>query len=176
MRLSRGQADGGFIPFFRRGEQCIFQNLYLYFAANAPCASPKKGERSCRAANHQRCPPQNRVRRTSTAPYTHASTSTIEQGSQYVSSAYLRSLEKMLPPPASKPKVPPLEARLAAWLQSLPEFTRNRPFSMREFELALGCQGRFISPVLLRLGWRRQRLWNSRGSYHRYWQQVEPSR
>ncbi|MEI7957236.1 MAG: hypothetical protein WCJ66_18890, partial [Verrucomicrobiota bacterium] len=69
-----------------------------------------------------------------------------------MSSAYLRSLEKMLPPPASKPKVPPLEERFIAWLQSLPEFARNRPFSMREFELALGSQGRFISPVLLRLG------------------------
>jgi hypothetical protein len=87
-----------------------------------------------------------------------------------MSSAYLRSLEKQLPPPASKPKVPPLEERFLAWFNNLPEFTRDRPFSMREFETALGSQGRFISPMLLRLGWQRQRRWSSQGSYHRYWQ------
>jgi hypothetical protein len=87
-----------------------------------------------------------------------------------MSSAYLRSLEKQLPLPASKPKVPPLETRFLAWFNSLPEFTRDRPFSMREFEIALGSQGRFISPMLLRLGWQRLRRWSSQGSYHRYWQ------
>ncbi len=86
-----------------------------------------------------------------------------------MSSAYLRSLERMLPPPASKPKVKPLEERFIAWFISLPEFTRHRPFSMREFEIALNSQGRFISPVLLRLGWQRQRQWSSQGQYHRYW-------
>jgi len=84
-------------------------------------------------------------------------------------SAYLRSLEKLLPPPTNKPTVPPLEARFLEWFATLPEFTRNRPFSMREFEIALGTQGRFLSPVLLRLGWRRQRRWSSCGSYYRYW-------
>lgn len=86
-----------------------------------------------------------------------------------MSSAYLRSLEKQLPLPASKPKVPPLETRFLAWFNSLPEFTRDRPFSMREFELALGTQGRFISPVLLRLNWQRRRQWSSRGQYFRMW-------
>lgn len=84
-------------------------------------------------------------------------------------SAYLRSLEKLLPPPATKPRVSPLEARFLEWFTTLPEFTRNRPFSMQEFEQALGTQGRFLSPVLLRLGWRRQRRWSSRGQFHRYW-------
>ncbi len=84
-------------------------------------------------------------------------------------SAYLRSLEAMLPPPTVTPKVPPLEARFLAWFNSLPEFTRDRPFSMQEFEVALGSQGRFISPVLLRLGWQRKRQWNSRGQYFRQW-------
>lgn len=86
-----------------------------------------------------------------------------------MSSAYLRSLEKMLPPAASKPTVPPLEERFLEWFNSLPEFTRDRPFSMREFEVALDSQGRFISPVLLRLGWQRQRRWSSRGQYFRMW-------
>jgi hypothetical protein len=86
-----------------------------------------------------------------------------------MSSAYLRHLEKLLPPPVSKPKMPPLEARFREWFNSLPEFTRDRPFSMREFEIALGSQGRFISPVLLRQGWQRQRRWSSRNQYHRYW-------
>lgn len=85
-------------------------------------------------------------------------------------SAYVRSLEKLLPPVANKPKVAPLEERFLEWLNSLPEFTRNRPFSMREFELALGTQGRFLSPVLLRLGWVRKRKWSCKQQYHRYWQ------
>lgn len=86
-----------------------------------------------------------------------------------MSSAYLRSLEKLLPPPASKPKAMPLEERFVEWFNSLPEFARDRPFSMREFEIALGSQGRFISSLLLRLGWRRQRRWSSKGQYHRFW-------
>ena len=90
-----------------------------------------------------------------------------------MSSAYLRSLEAMLPPPTVTPKVPPLKARFLAWFNSLPEFTRDRPFSMQEFEVALGSQGRFISPVLLRLGWQRQRRWSSRGQYFRMWCRPE---
>lgn len=91
-------------------------------------------------------------------------------------SAYLRSLQKMLPPPAAKPTMPPLEERFLAWFNSLPEFIRDRPFSMREFEVALSSQGRFISPVLLRLGWHRQRRWSSQGQYHRYWAPPKPTR
>lgn len=84
-------------------------------------------------------------------------------------SAFIRELEKQLPPPVSRSLPTPLEARFLAWFNSLPEFTRNRPFSMAEFEVALSTQGRFISRVLLRLGWRRHRQWNSRGHYHRFW-------
>lgn len=86
-----------------------------------------------------------------------------------MSSAYLRSLEKQLPPPASKPKVPPLEARFLEWFDSLPEFTRRRPFTMVELELALRTQGRHISRVLVSLGWVRKRKWDSKQHYHRYW-------
>ena len=84
-------------------------------------------------------------------------------------SAYLRSLEKLLPPPASKPKVPPLEARFLEWFNTLPEFTRNRPFSMREFEIALGTQGRHLGGVLTTLGWTRGRQWQDRRRYFRQW-------
>jgi hypothetical protein len=56
------------------------------------------------------------------------------------------------------------------WYRSLPEFTRNRPFSMSEFEAALKTQGNLISPVLLDMGWRRKRIWSTTGQYHRYWQ------
>ncbi|MFH1495671.1 MAG: hypothetical protein ABIG70_12855 [Pseudomonadota bacterium] len=62
-----------------------------------------------------------------------------------------------------------LEQRLQGWYSSLPEPTRERPFSMREFEAALKSQGRFISPVLIKLGWQRKRRWGSKGQYHRYW-------
>ncbi len=63
----------------------------------------------------------------------------------------------------------PLMRRFQDWYSSLPEPTRERPFSMQEFEAALKSQGRYISPVLLKLGWQRKRKWNSRGQYHRYW-------
>jgi hypothetical protein len=84
-------------------------------------------------------------------------------------SAYIHSLQQMQPAPTCDAARPPLETRFLEWINNLPEFARNRPFSMREFEVALGTQGRFLSPVLLRLGWRRQRRWSSQGQYHRYW-------
>jgi hypothetical protein len=84
-------------------------------------------------------------------------------------SAFIRELEKQLPPTVSKPKTTPLEMRLQAWLATLPEFTRLRPFSMGELELALNTQGRHISPVLIALGWVRKRKWDSKQHYHRYW-------
>jgi hypothetical protein len=58
--------------------------------------------------------------------------------------------------------------------RALPEFTRNRPFSMSEFEAVLKSQGKHISPVLLELGWQRKRIWSTTGHYHRYW--IPPMR
>jgi hypothetical protein len=52
---------------------------------------------------------------------------------------------------------------------ALPTLARNRPFAMVEIERALGTQGRFISEVAIRLGWRRQRIWTGAGPFHRYW-------
>jgi hypothetical protein len=41
---------------------------------------------------------------------------------------------------------------------------------MSEFEVALNTQGKYISPVLLELGWKRKRRWASGGGqYNRYW-------
>lgn len=62
-----------------------------------------------------------------------------------------------------------LEQKIRAWHFSLPEFVRYRPFAMQELEKGTGSQGRFISPVLITLGWVRKRKWDSTGSYHRYW-------
>jgi hypothetical protein len=44
------------------------------------------------------------------------------------------------------------------------------PLGMSEFEKALKAQGKYISPVLLELGWRRKRIWSTTGQYHRYWE------
>jgi hypothetical protein len=55
------------------------------------------------------------------------------------------------------------------WYGALPEVTRHRPFSMVESETALGTRGKYISPVLLALGWQRKRQGSSLGQYHRYW-------
>lgn len=63
-----------------------------------------------------------------------------------------------------------LRDRFLAWHGGLPPLTRDRPFSMKEFEVALKTQGKYISPILLDLGWQRIRVWASTGQYHRYWQ------
>jgi hypothetical protein len=42
---------------------------------------------------------------------------------------------------------------------------------MLEIEKALKTQGKWLSPVLLELGWQRTRIWSTGGQYHRY---LEP--
>lgn len=82
-------------------------------------------------------------------------------------SAYVKQLNRMVE--ANSSIKAPLQQQFQAWYSSLPEIARNRPYSMIEFEAALSTQGKYISPVLLELGWQRKRRWNSRGQYHRYW-------
>lgn len=84
-------------------------------------------------------------------------------------SAYIRSLEKLMPDPDRAPPVPPLEVRFLAWFNSLPEFTRNRLWSIQEIAAALGTQPRFLSRLLVAQNWVRKRKWDSRQHYHRYW-------
>jgi len=66
-----------------------------------------------------------------------------------------------------------LTKRFQDWYSGLPEVTKNRPFAMSEFEAALKTQGKYISPVLLSLGWVRKRRWSSSGQYHRYWMPLK---
>lgn len=90
-------------------------------------------------------------------------------------SAYIRQLQESVAAqsaPASRRD--PLRDRLLNWFSSLPAPTRNRPFAMQEFEAALGTSGRYISPVLIKLGWQRKRIWSTREHYHRFW--VPPER
>jgi len=82
--------------------------------------------------------------------------------------AYIKSLER-LAVAGQRQNPANLHQRLSAWLTSLPPMTRDRPFSMQEFESALGTQGKYISAVLLNLGWQRKRKWANTGRYHRYW-------
>ncbi len=82
---------------------------------------------------------------------------------------YIRQLQRQSMQQTEPFSPATLETRFVNWFDSLPEFARDRPFSMSEFENALGTQGKHLSPVLLRLGWLRKRKWNSRGQYHRYW-------
>lgn len=86
-------------------------------------------------------------------------------------SAYIRSLQRSIeaeisPQQSSKPN---LEQRVLAWLDSQPEISRVRPYSMVELERALSTQGRFLSPALLSLGWVRRRKWSSKSQCSRYW-------
>lgn len=86
-------------------------------------------------------------------------------------SAYIRSLQRSLEGEAASQQLSKsdLKQRLITWYESVPEISRVRPYSMIELERALGTQGRFLSPVLLSLGWERRRKWSSKGPSSRYW-------
>jgi hypothetical protein len=84
-------------------------------------------------------------------------------------SAYIATLKSQVVPQQFRRSPTNLKDRFVAWHNSLPEFTRNRMFSMRELEEALKTQGKYLSPVLLNLGWERKRLWTSKRQYHRFW-------
>lgn len=58
---------------------------------------------------------------------------------------------------------------LMIWYADLPSVSRNRPFAMSEIEAALGTQGKYLSPILLSLGWQRKRRWSGAGQFNRYW-------
>jgi len=62
-----------------------------------------------------------------------------------------------------------LRQKILDWYSNLPEVSRNRAFSMQEIEDAVNSQGRYISSVLLELGWQRKRKWSTSGQYFRYW-------
>ena len=86
--------------------------------------------------------------------------------------AYLAELNRIKREVKNPNNVQPhseLRARFLAWYNSLPEISRCRPFAMVEFEQALNTQGKYISPILLSLGWQRKRKWDSKGQYPRYW-------
>lgn len=83
-------------------------------------------------------------------------------------SAYIRSLNQHTEQPSTQ-AASSLRERLMNWLATLPAVARERAFAMSEFELALGTQGRYISPVLLELGWQRHRRWSTKKQYHRVW-------
>jgi hypothetical protein len=88
--------------------------------------------------------------------------------------AYVRSLQQAAA--QSQPSQPSsLRDRFERWHRSLPAVSRDRRYSMAEFEAALKTQGRYISPALLELGWRRKRIWSTTGQYHRYWQPPAPA-
>jgi len=86
--------------------------------------------------------------------------------SAYISALNREMAEASVPPQLSKPD---LRERFLDWLDSVPEVSRYRSYSMVELERALGTQGKYLSPILLSLGWCRKRQWSSRGQYHRYW-------
>ncbi len=86
--------------------------------------------------------------------------------------AYIYQLQKIAEDVARQehPQHPEekLENRFVIWFNSLPPLTRQRYFSMSEFEQALHTQGKYLSPVLLKLGWQRKRVWAGQ-RYGRYW-------
>lgn len=88
-----------------------------------------------------------------------------------MTSAYVTQLRRQLDAEQadSPPAKPDLRQRFVEWHASLPEISRNRPFSMAEMEAALDTQGKYLSQVLLGLGWQRKRRWTGGGRYNRYW-------
>lgn len=92
-------------------------------------------------------------------------------------SAYLNSLKNAITSAEARGnEVDDLKARVQAWFDGLPVFTRHRPYSMSEIEMALKRPGCLLSPALLALGWQRKRRWSSRAHYHRYWVPPPPVR
>lgn len=81
-------------------------------------------------------------------------------------SALNRDVENL--PQAAYP-APDLRQSFLDWYASLPPVSRRRPFAMAEMEAALGTQGRYLSPILLTLGWQRKRKWTGGGQYSRFW-------
>jgi hypothetical protein len=88
-----------------------------------------------------------------------------------VSSAYIRSLRRSLEAQELSAQLSNqgLESRFLTWIDSQPEISRIRPYSMVEMEKALETQGRYLSPILLRHCWERRRKWNGKNQYLRYW-------
>lgn len=87
-------------------------------------------------------------------------------------SAYYSKFKALSEPQVPAPDVhtsSSLHQRFTTWYNSLPEISRHRPFAMTEFEQALGTQGKWISPVLLSIGWTRKRRWTGGGQYPRFW-------
>ena len=86
-------------------------------------------------------------------------------------SAYIASLNRDLEQTAAVSSMPKMDLRqrFTDWFASLPEISRHRAFAMTELEGALATQGKYLSSILLRLGWRRSRRWTSAGQYNRYW-------
>lgn len=86
-------------------------------------------------------------------------------------SAYISALRRSVEAETAPlhPIKPNLKQRFKDWFDSQPEISRVRPYSMVELERALGTQGRFLSPILLSLGWERRRKWSSTGLSPRYW-------
>ena len=83
---------------------------------------------------------------------------------------YLNNQKQKQMPAAEAPKS--LSERFDSWFNSLPAIAKSRPFAMSEFEAALKTQGKYISPVLLRFGFKRLRKWSSDGQYNRYWVKI----
>jgi hypothetical protein len=84
---------------------------------------------------------------------------------------YAAQLKKKAEVRRAQPSQPSsLRDRFISWHSSLAAVSRERRFGMSEFEKALQTQVKYIGPVLLELGWRRKRIWNTTGQYHRYWE------
>ena len=62
-----------------------------------------------------------------------------------------------------------LRHRFVDWYTGLPEISRCRPYAMVELEKAFSTQGKYLSAILLSLGWQRKRKWSGEGQYLRYW-------
>lgn len=86
-------------------------------------------------------------------------------------SAYVRALNREMEQTAAVSSVPKLDLRqrFVDWHGGLPDVAKQRPFAMAEIGQAMGTQGKYLSPIMLRLGWSRHRRWTADGPYSRYW-------
>ncbi|MGV3554232.1 MAG: hypothetical protein ACO1OD_03145 [Croceibacterium sp.] len=89
-----------------------------------------------------------------------------------MTSAYVKKLDRLVAEDRTtktNPAEDTLQQRFLEWFNGLPEVSRQRAYSMVEMEQALHTQGKYLSPILLELGWQRRRKWSSSRQYHRFW-------
>ena len=89
--------------------------------------------------------------------------------SQKIKKTVAESKHKPPPTPAVKEAERPLIVQISEWLARLPEDQRGAGYPMEFFTKRFGASQQAIGPVLVELGFRRERLYRKNEAHRRYW-------